>query len=178
MRPLLIFYVAGMREHIACYSPHGTVDVAIIYVSFRQFSFCKTLFKPKGRNGRCLQLCHAFVLFRYFVFCKTLFKPKGNNDQCLHLVYVVYRILRLAKLQMLAKTMQQGKGCAAKQRLQLSKGCAAKQRLCKVSVIQLSMSRFGLAVRCLAGNQKDLGSPFFSKVVVYGHCLRDFRLHN
>ena len=143
---LLIFYVAGMREHIACYSPHWTVDVAIMYVSFRQFLFCKTLLKPKGRNGRCLHLCHAFVLFRHFVFCKTLlkpkgrngrclhlchafvlfrhfvfcktlFKPKGNNDQCLHLMYVVYRILRLAKLQMLAKTMQQGKGCAAKQRL-------------------------------------------------------------
>ena len=48
--------------------------------------------------------------------------------------------------------------------VQLSNGCAAMQRMCKVSVIQPSMSRFGLAVRCLAGNQKDLGSPFFSKL--------------
>ena len=37
-------------------------------------------------------------------------------------------------------------------------------------------SRCGLAVRCLAGKLKDLGSircgsPFSSKIVVYGHCL-------
>ena len=38
------------------------------------------------------------------------------------------------------------------------------------------VSRCGLAVRRLAGKQKDLGSirfrsPFSSKIVVYGHCL-------
>ena len=38
------------------------------------------------------------------------------------------------------------------------------------------MSRCGLAVRRLAGKQKDLGStrfgsPFSSKIVVYGRCL-------
>ena len=40
----------------------------------------------------------------------------------------------------------------------------------------LPMSRCGLAVRRLAGKQKDLGSnrfgsPFSSKIVVHGHCL-------
>ena len=38
------------------------------------------------------------------------------------------------------------------------------------------VSRCGLVVRRLAGKQKDLGStlfgsPFSSKIVVYGHCL-------
>ena len=44
------------------------------------------------------------------------------------------------------------------------------------SVAYKIVSRCGLVVRRLAGKQKDLGSirfgsPFSSKLVVYGHCL-------
>ena len=43
--------------------------------------------------------------------------------------------------------------------------------------IHIRMSQLGLVVRCSAGKRKDLGStlrfgsPFSSKLVVYGHCL-------
>ena len=55
-------------------------------------------------------------------------------------------------------------------------GFCGRKGQCFLSV-RIYVSRCGLAVRRLAGKQKDLGSirfgsPFSSpKIVVYGHCL-------